>query len=95
MNNDNRNLILALVLMTAVWFGFSLLFPSKPPQPVQENPPAAAAPVATASQVLSNPAAPAPPLAATVAAKPREIVVETAKYQAVFSSTGARLIAFE
>lgn len=95
MNNDNRNLILALVLMTAVWFGFSLLFPSKPPQPVQENPPAAAAPVVTASQVLSNPAAPAPPLAATVAAKPREIVVETAKYQAVFSSTGARLIAFE
>ena len=58
-SNDNRNLILALVLMTAVWFGFSLLFPTKPPAPVVEAKPAAVTSPAT-SAPSPSPAAIAP-----------------------------------
>ena len=94
-NNDNRNLILALVLMTAVWFGFSLLFPTKPQPPVAETKPAAVAAQATATPA---PAAIAPlqsPPAATPMTPSREITVETANYRAIFTSAGARLVAFE
>jgi YidC/Oxa1 family membrane protein insertase len=93
--NENRNLILALVLMTAVWFGFSLLFPSQPQPPVAESKPAVVVPQAppaagpVAISPLSNPPS------ATLSAPMREIVVETANYRAVFTSAGARLAAFE
>ena len=98
MNNDNRNLILALVLMTAVWFGFSLLFPAQSPPPPAQSPAAqvetpAMAPadmVATAPEL-----SPAPALAATLPVPPREIVIETEKYRAVVSTAGARLISME
>ncbi len=94
-NNDNRNLILALVLMTAVWFGFSTLFPAQ-----QQPPVAAPAAVTVAPQVTPAPslAATAPlqsPPSATLSALTREIVIETANYRAVFTSAGARLVAFE
>lgn len=95
MNNDNRNLILALVLMTAVWFGFSFLFPAKPPRPVTESPPPAAAPLANPVEpALQSPPVHTPPPAA-VAAPAREIVVETGRYRAVLSTTGARLVLME
>lgn len=99
MNNDNRNLILALVLMTAVWFGFSFLFPPKPPQPAPEAPAVA---VSTPSAELAAPALTSPPAQpdpvvrpAQVAAPPRQMVVETPKYRAVFSTVGARLVSME
>jgi YidC/Oxa1 family membrane protein insertase len=93
--NETRNLILALVLMTAVWFGFSLLFPTKPSAPVADNTPPA---VATQAPVVAKaaeitPALPAP--LATTAAPVREIAVETDHYRAVFTSAGARLVSFE
>lgn len=98
MNNENRNLILALVLMTAVWFGFSFLFPTKPTPPTPEAP---------ATAVSAQPAQPVPPTVsaaalpdvaprpAPVSASPREIIVETARYRAVLSSVGARLVSME
>jgi len=95
MNNDNRNLILALVLMTAVWFAFSFFFPTQPPQPP------AATPEATATIKAETPAAPAalapaaPPLPATAADSSRELVIDTEKYRAVLSATGARLVSME
>lgn len=94
MNNDNRNLILALVLMTAVWFGFSLLFPQTPPQPQPQAPAvsATAPAVAVPAAGLTTPAV-MPTPAVTVAAPPRQVVVETAKYRAVLSTVGARLVA--
>jgi YidC/Oxa1 family membrane protein insertase len=98
MNNDNRNLIIALVLMTAVWFGFSLLYPAQPPQPQSEapvaqnsapTPPPASitAPVEDVAPEFSTPSA--------VPVRPREIVVETDKYRAVVSTAGARLVSME
>jgi YidC/Oxa1 family membrane protein insertase len=95
MNSDNRNLILALVLMTAVWFGFSFFFPAKPPQPSAESPAATiTTPPATPATVATAPLA-AAPLPVTAAAPAREIVVETAKYRAVLSTLGARLVSME
>lgn len=98
MNNENRNLILALVLMTAVWFGFSFLFPAKPTQPVPETPaPAVSSP--TAPIVPPVVSAPASPEAASrpvpVSAPAREITIETVRYRAVLSSVGARLVSME
>ncbi len=96
MNNDNRNLIVALVLMTVVWFGFSLLFPSKP------QPPAApAAETAAGPSVQPEPAAPvlAPAAVAqplpTLAAPLKSVVVESGSYRAVLSTSGARLVTME
>jgi YidC/Oxa1 family membrane protein insertase len=98
MNNDNRNLILALILMTAVWFGFSLLFPAQPPQPqVAATAAQDAAPAAPPAAI----AAPAVDLApefiapAAMPPRPREIVVETEKYRAVVSTAGARLVSMQ
>jgi len=95
--NETRNLILALVLMTAVWFGFSMFFPQKPAPPVTANSPVTAAP----SPVAAAPAAPPVvtaeplPLAATAASPARDIEVETELYRAVFTTAGARLTTFE
>jgi YidC/Oxa1 family membrane protein insertase len=94
MNSDNRNLILALVLMTAVWFGFSLLFPAAPPAPSEPPAAGAAAPAASPDRITPEVAATALPLP-TVTVPSREIVVETEKYRAVLSTAGARLIAME
>jgi YidC/Oxa1 family membrane protein insertase len=101
MNNENRNLILALVLMTAVWFGFSFLFPAKPPQPPAVAP-AAANPAASgqvAPSVTPAPASLLPPATApaplAMAAPAREIIIDTIRYHAVLSTVGARLVSME
>jgi len=95
MNNDNRNLILALVLMTAVWFGFSLLFPARPPQSPAETTtiPAATQPIVPA--VTTPVPAPAEPSPLKTAITERQVVIETDYYRAVLSSTGARLVSLE
>jgi YidC/Oxa1 family membrane protein insertase len=95
MNNDNRNLILALVLMTAVWFAFSFFFPTPPPQ-TPPAPPTATATIAAEPPVAPTAVAPdATPLPATTTAPAREIVIDTAKYRAVLSTIGARLVSME
>lgn len=101
MNNENRNLILALVLMTAVWFGFSFLFPAKPPQPSADTPAVTASPAAPqpAQALSASPVSPLPaalvPTPVAVMAPPREIVIDTARYRAVLSTVGARLVSME
>lgn len=95
MNSDNRNLILALVLMTAVWFAFSFLFPQQ-----KQQPPVAAAPpaeVATAAPAPPSAVLPAPVVNAvpTAAAPSRNVEVSTDKYRAVFTTAGARLVTME
>jgi len=93
--HDTRNLILALVLMTVVWFGFSQFFPSKPPAPVAETPASVAATAATKAPEKVAPMVANEPLAATPVAPAREIEVETNLYRAVFTSAGAKLVTFE
>jgi YidC/Oxa1 family membrane protein insertase len=99
MNNDNRNLILALVLMTAVWFGFSFLFPAKAPQlpaePVATGVSTSGEAAVTGTAALGSASFPAAPLAPTVVAPSREVVIDTDLYRAVFTTAGARLISLE
>ena len=106
--SENKNLVLAMVLMLAVWLGFSFFFPpaSKNQQQPVENSAAKTIVVdedkqpalnvaevveAQTGEVVSSVLAPA----TETAAPPREIVVETGKYQAVFTTQGARLISFK
>jgi YidC/Oxa1 family membrane protein insertase len=103
---ENKNLVLAMVLMLAVWLGFSFFFP---PQKEQQAESVQSAPV-VASQaqeetVVSEKVAEVETLAVTgetpvsvavqTSAPAREITVETDKYQAIFTTEGARLISFK
>ena len=104
--NENKNLIVAMVLMLAVWFGFSILFPPVPKDAPQSEQ-AQTEPAAPAEKVEQTPAKPAADIEAipakveevtaveTTQAPAREIIVKTDKYQAVFTSLGARLVSFQ
>jgi YidC/Oxa1 family membrane protein insertase len=96
--NENKNLIIALVLMLAVWFGFSVLFPPQPKPEAEQQ--AAQLPVQTQGTEPQVPEQ--PPVEAPVAAleptnqqPARNISVETDLYRAVFTTAGARLVSFE
>ncbi len=105
-SSENKNLILAMALMLAVWLGFSIFFP---PQK-NEQPPTQTAAVKSAEEVVSEkPAVVIEPVetvertetqaktgfARQETAPARDITVETDKYQAVFTSAGARLVSFK
>lgn len=96
---ENKNVVVALVLMLVVWLGYSFLFP--PQQQAPLSPPASAptepAPVSQGPKVSMAPVV-APvtqPLVAEGQAVDRDLAVETEKFRAVFSSVGARLKVFE
>lgn len=89
---ENKNVLLALVLMVMVWAGFNLFqSPSSVPAPPEVAPVAAVSQVSdSVSVAASAPVAafdPAPDTEAVI----RDIVVETDKFQAVFSAAGANL----
>ena len=103
---ENKNLVLAMVLMLAVWLGFSFFFPPQKEQPLEK---VQAAPV-VASQaqeetVVAEKVAEVETLvvvgetpvseAVQTIAPAREITIETDKYQAIFTTEGARLISFK
>lgn len=103
--NENKNVIVALVLMLAVWLGFTVLFPPKEaPEAKQgagvaqevaaDEAPRAAKQVEPALSAAVAEVAPAAdqPLATNVPV--RNITVETSRYTAVFTSSGARLNSF-
>lgn len=105
-SSENKNLVLAMVLMLVVWLGFSFFFP---PTPKEQTQPIVAqqeqAGIATeveeqvvperAVEVKGTAVAPASVPVTTTSAPAREIVVETDKYQAVFTTQGARLVSFK
>lgn len=89
--DDNKNVIIAVVLMLLVWVGFSMLYPSQPPSPPSPiETPATPAPVPNPgmSQAAVQPPAETPTLA-------RDIVVETDLFRAVLTTAGARVKQFE
>jgi len=57
---ENKNTILAIVLITAIWFGYTVLFPPAPPQPApsisEKEQVTSTAPVKAAEPVLEVPA---------------------------------------
>jgi YidC/Oxa1 family membrane protein insertase len=96
---ENKNVVVALILMLVVWLGYSFLFPpqqqlplSPPPTTQIETVPTPAIPPATMAPVV--PLTLLSPVG-TEQFVEREVSVETEKYRAVFSSVGARLKSFE
>jgi YidC/Oxa1 family membrane protein insertase len=97
---ENKNTVIALVLMLVVWLGFSFLFP--PSQPTQAPAPVVGSETATApatSAITSvAPAAEAQPaadLVPTQAQAERQILVENQRFKALFTSSGGRLKSLE
>jgi YidC/Oxa1 family membrane protein insertase len=100
---ENKNTIIAIVLMLVVWLGFSLFFPQQ--QPPQTVAPAQVEPASNQGQVGTpetspqqtiqgfNPASQAV-AGTTISVPDREIVIETELYQAVFSNVGGLLKRF-
>jgi YidC/Oxa1 family membrane protein insertase len=103
---ENKNLVLAMVLMLAVWLGFSFFFPpqkEQQPESVQSTPVVASQAqeetVVTERvvEVETLPVTGETPVSMAVqtSTPAREITVETDKYQAIFTTDGARLISFK
>ncbi|RMF46783.1 MAG: membrane protein insertase YidC [Deltaproteobacteria bacterium] len=97
---ENRNTIIALVLMAVVWFGYNLLFPPAPPVQQEQVPQAGVEQQIPAEAKVSEPAQGSTPVSSADNVQvpdnysDREIVVDTPLYRAVFSSRGGRLVEF-
>lgn len=94
---ENKNTIIALVLMVVVWLGFTLLFPpAEPPVPspaVSERTESPATPKVAPSPAVAP--APAPPADNLMPSQVQEVVVENDLFRAQFTSSGARLKSLE
>ncbi len=98
---ENKNTIIAIVLMLLVWFGFSALFPQHPAPPPEAKPSVATsspAPAEPSVQPVVKRRATSPVLLPGINRLPqenaslqRDITVDTPLYHAVFSNQGARL----
>lgn len=94
-----------MVLMLAVWLGFSFFFPAQKDRQqadnVQSSPAAAtqvkdeSVPAEKVFQAETAAAVEKLPVAVQTTAPAREITVETDKYQAIFTTEGARLVSFK
>jgi len=97
---ENKNTVIAIVLMLAVWVGFTVLFPPSQKTGDGTAVEAPAARKAVSEKVVQKPAVEAAPAEAapipvtvseTIIADLRELTVETDTYVAVFTNSGARL----
>jgi YidC/Oxa1 family membrane protein insertase len=95
---QQKRLILAVILSSAILFIWSYLYPVKPPQ---NNPQAAASPSASQNSSSTNnatpatqPSSPAPVPVAQNAAPQRIITVKTPLYEAKFDTRGAEPISW-
>jgi len=94
---ENKNTVIALVLMGVVWFGFSFLF--APEKSVDTAPPAPEQTTVESTAVVT-PDAPVVTPAAVVAVSredqqpARDIVIENDVFRAVLTTSGVRLTSF-
>jgi YidC/Oxa1 family membrane protein insertase len=107
-SGENKNLLLAMVLMLVVWMGFTVFFPPAQKdrqQPVDNEKVQQVVTTETEKQVAPEiktvEAKEAVPVDQVVTSMTettvpsREITVETDRYQAVFTTQGARLVSFK
>jgi YidC/Oxa1 family membrane protein insertase len=96
---ENKNVVVALVLMLVVWLGYSFLFPPQQSAPTSSPSSAQTETVAVlpapSISVATGANQESPSVSSTELAEARNLTIETEKYRAVFSSVGARLKAFE
>jgi YidC/Oxa1 family membrane protein insertase len=90
---QQKRLLIALILSSAILFGWTYLFP---PQTTTENPAATPSPTATpAAQEAASQSAPAPVSIPNVSAAPqRTITIRTPLYDAKFDTLGAEPISW-
>jgi YidC/Oxa1 family membrane protein insertase len=96
---QQKRLILALLISTAILFSWSYLFPGKPPS---QEPPAENVPAATTTATLANPSgSPAPPatvstpvVSATEQVARRNLRIKTPLYEAKLDSLGAEVVSW-
>jgi YidC/Oxa1 family membrane protein insertase len=98
---ENRNTIIAIVLMLVVWIGFTILYPPQPP----ETPPTATlqeqevSPEPAAPRVVREEPARLPPAIVdsqnATGILVRDIIIENDKFRAVFTNSGGRLKSME
>ena len=92
---ENKNTIIAMVLMLIVWAGFTIFFPSAPPVPpaaVVETTVPVVSPLPMPGAITSSATVITPPI---IERSAREVTVETPNYRATFTNSGARLKRFE
>jgi len=106
-SGENKNLVLAMVLMLVVWLGFSFFFPptnNDQQQPVENEKLKPLVAAETQEKTLPDVTLvednglvvdKVSPSAIETSTPAREVVVETDKYQAVFTTQGARLTSFK
>lgn len=107
-SSENKNLVIAMLLMLAVWLGFSFFFPPAPKETILQVATDKAVSVATqtgqtsadnsdkVAEIIEKVVVEKADLVATETTAPaRDIVVETEKYQAIFTTQGARLLSFK
>ncbi|OHB27770.1 MAG: hypothetical protein A2X84_10395 [Desulfuromonadaceae bacterium GWC2_58_13] len=99
---ENKNTLIALMLMMAIWFGYSLFFQSPPPPPqipqqesVSAVPDSVPLPVSSTRDASSQQVGTDTFSGLNQNVPVREITIENDLYQAVFSTSGARLISFK
>jgi YidC/Oxa1 family membrane protein insertase len=93
---ENRNTLIAVLLMLAVWIGFTVLFPPVSQQPVEPQRQAHEREQPFSSPAVSPPVLPLPaegPSTPQVSAEDVEVLVDTELYRLVLSSRGARITA--
>lgn len=109
--NENKNVVVALVLMLAVWMGFTVLFPPQQPTEMESATSSTRAnditvpALSTKAASSQEPALAEPAPASTVEPSGipassthvpvRDITIDTSRYTAVISSSGARLKSFK
>jgi YidC/Oxa1 family membrane protein insertase len=90
---ENKNIIIALIVMVVVWVGGNLLF--KPAEPLKTDGDAGVAEnqttQTTAIETQEPAAAPSGEKLPEISVVERDVTVETDTYQAVFTSSGGRL----
>jgi YidC/Oxa1 family membrane protein insertase len=95
---QQKRLILALVLSSAILFLWTFFYPVKPPEPNQPNAAASPSPTATASETpASQTSSPNPsvqqPIAVSTAPQ-RTIKIKTPLYEATFDTRGAEPVSW-
>ncbi|BCR02943.1 membrane protein insertase YidC [Desulfuromonas versatilis] len=93
---ENKNTVIALVLMLAVWLGFSFLFPSQEPAPETVGQPQAQTSTAVDFAPSKQDQLAVPPVAMPEPVGERvEVVVENDLFRAVLSNAGGVVTQFE
>lgn len=96
---ENKNTVIAMVLMLVVWLGFSFLFPNQ--QPAKAPAPAVSAESATPPAAVAEVTAPvvaeaqAEELTPTLPQAEQQVVVENDRFRAVLTSSGGRIKSLE